>query len=121
MAFKQGYRARCKAFIPADVSLDADSDLTLHRQQERLLECFRDPAQEAGSVGAVNQAMIVGKRERQNQPRLEFAIQSTPAPCAIAKAENRNLGMIDDRRKPRAADASEICDGERPALHVREA
>src|ERR1700726_3663375 len=48
--------------------------LSLHPQKKRLLECFRDPAQETGGVRAVDEAMIVGERERQNEPRLEFSI-----------------------------------------------
>ena len=46
---------------------------SLHREQEWLFERFGNPAQEAGSVGSVDEAMIVGKRERQNQPRLKLA------------------------------------------------
>src|SRR6266851_9323004 len=38
--------------------------LSLHRQKKRLLECFCDPAQEAGRVRSVDEAMVVGKRER---------------------------------------------------------
>src|ERR1700722_2202485 len=48
--------------------------LSLNGQQERLLECFRDPAQETRGIGAVNQSMIVGERERQDQPRLKFPV-----------------------------------------------
>src|SRR5580693_7210613 len=46
---------------------------SLHRQQEWLLKRFGDPSQEARRVGSVNQAVIIGERQRQNQPRLELA------------------------------------------------
>src|SRR5467141_3334533 len=48
--------------------------LSLHRQKKRLLECFRNPAQEAGGVRSVDEAMVVGERERQKEPRLELSI-----------------------------------------------
>ena len=38
-----------------------------------MFQSFRDPAQEACCVGAVNQPMIVGERKRQNFARLEGA------------------------------------------------
>src|SRR5258708_34448458 len=50
--------------------------LSLHRQKKRLLECFRDPAQEAGGVGAVDESMVVGERERKDEPRPERSIQT---------------------------------------------
>src|SRR6266850_248884 len=46
--------------------------LSLNRQQEWLLESFRDPAQETRGVGAIDQPVIVRERERQNQARLKF-------------------------------------------------
>ena len=55
--------------------------LSLHRQQEWLLERFRDPAQEARRIGAVDQAMIVGKRKRQHSAAARICRSSTPAPC----------------------------------------
>src|SRR2546423_7659441 len=60
------------------LELSLNSCLPLHRQQERLLKRLGDPAQEARRIGAVNQPMIVGKRERQNQPRLEPSADPFP-------------------------------------------
>src|SRR5215467_11768996 len=48
--------------------------LSLHREQEWLLERLRDPAQEAGSVGPVDQTMVVGERQWQYQPRLKLVV-----------------------------------------------
>ena len=43
------------------LTLDLLFFLTLNREKERLLESFRDPAEEACCVSAINQAMIVRK------------------------------------------------------------
>ena len=45
--------------------------------QERLLERFDDPAQEADAVGAVDDAVIVGERQRQH----EAAARTDRSPC----------------------------------------
>ena len=45
---------------------DAARTSSLQRQQERLLERLDDPAQEADAVRAVDDAVIVGERERQH-------------------------------------------------------
>src|SRR5882757_2637504 len=57
-------------FSVSPVFHDLDFDLSLYRQQEWLLKRLRNPAQEAGGVGAVDQAMVVGERERQDEARL---------------------------------------------------
>ena len=64
---------------------------SLHRQQERLFKRFGNPAQEAGRVGAVNQAVIVRERERQNQARLELAVDPLRFHARARKAEDRHL------------------------------
>jgi hypothetical protein len=46
-------------------------------QQSRLFECLRNPAQETGCVGAIDQTMVVGERKRQNFARLERAFEVT--------------------------------------------
>ena len=50
------------------------SGSSLERQQERLLERFDDPAQEADAVGAVDHPVIVGQRQRQHEPRRELPL-----------------------------------------------
>src|SRR5215471_17506770 len=47
---------------------------SLDGKQERLLKCLGNPAQEASRIGAINQPMVIGQRERQNQPRFELAV-----------------------------------------------
>src|SRR5271165_32629 len=95
---------------------------SLHRQQERLFKRFGDPAQESGRIGSVNQAVIVGEREWQNQPRLELASIFFHDPLRLharpRKSEDRDLGMIHDGRKTHAANAPEIGDGERAPFHI---
>jgi hypothetical protein len=41
------------------VSSISESRLSLHREQERLLKRFRDPAQKTRGVGAIDQPVIV--------------------------------------------------------------
>ena len=78
------------------------------------------PAQkhdEARSLGAVDDSMIVGQRQRQHQPRHERALVEHRLLAGARYAEDRHFGRIDDRREGRAADAAEARDGEasRPA------
>src|ERR1700704_1642949 len=104
----------------ARASIDPDPRhgmLPLNRKQERLLKRLRDPAQETRGVGAINQPVIVRERERQNQARLKFVVDPFGFHPRTREAENRNLGMIDDRRKSRAADSTEIRDRKRAARH----
>src|SRR5580692_9716394 len=42
-------------------------------QQSRLFERLRNPAQETGCVGAIDQTMVVGERKRKNFAWLEGA------------------------------------------------
>ena len=75
----------------SDMNFVVLKNLSLHRQQEWLLESFGDPAQEAGRIGAVNQAVIVRKRKRQNQARLEFAVDPLRLHARARKAEDRDF------------------------------
>src|SRR6478609_5000955 len=90
--------------------------LSLHRQQERLLKGFRDPAQESGRIGAIDQAMIVGERKRQHLPGLEFAIHPDRLHAGTRKPENRDLGKIHNRRKSGAADTAQVRNRESTSL-----
>src|SRR6266446_1927008 len=92
--------------------------LSLHRQKKRLLECFRDPAQEAGGVRAVDEAMVVGERERQNEPRLEFSIDPFRLGARTRESKNRHFRVVDDGRKAYATDPAQIGDGEGAAFHL---
>jgi hypothetical protein len=44
-------------------------------QQSRLFERLRNPAQETGCVGAIDQTMVVGERKGQHLARLEGAFE----------------------------------------------
>src|SRR5579863_515205 len=92
--------------------------LALYRQQERLLKGFRDPAQETGCVRTVDEAVIVGQRERQNQPRLELAVDPFGFHARPRQPENRDFGIIHDRSKSNATDAAQVRNRERAAFHV---
>src|SRR5208282_3803575 len=80
--------------------------LSLNRKQERLLEGFRDPAQKTRGVGAIDQPVIVREGERQNQAPLEFVVHPLRLHARTREAQNRDFGMIHDRRKPSAADST---------------
>src|SRR6202049_2394767 len=95
-----------------------DCLLSLHRQKKRLLECFRDPAQETGGVRAVDEAMVVGERERQNEPRLEFSIDPFRLGARTRQSKNRHFRMVDDGRKAYAPNPTQIGDGEGTAFHL---
>src|SRR5260370_17271429 len=82
--------------------------LSLDRQKKRLLECFRDPAQEAGRVRSVNEAMVVGKRERQNEPRFELSIDPFRLGARTRESNNRHFRFIHDAHKAYAATPTHI-------------
>ena len=65
----------------------------MKRHDEWLLERLRDPAQEADAVGAVDDAVIVGERERQQLARRELArrLVVDRREAAARDAENGDL------------------------------
>src|SRR5712692_9964422 len=83
---------------------------SLNREQEWLLEGFRNPAQETRGVGAIDQPVIVRERERQNQARLVFVVDPLGFHPGTRKTKNRNFGMIHDRRESGAADSAQVRD-----------
>src|SRR5882724_8703442 len=91
--------------------------LSLNGEQEWLLEGFRNPAQETRGIGAIDQPVIVRERERQNQARLKFVVDPLRLHPRSRKAQNRNFGMIHDRRKSGAADSAKVGDRECAARH----
>src|SRR5882762_4804782 len=73
-----------------------------------------DVGEDRGQVGrkacpccAVDDAMIVGERHRQHQPRSEGAVLVDRPHLRSRHAENRDFGRVDDGRERRAADAAE--------------
>src|SRR6185437_1681942 len=78
----------------------------------------RDVGGEARARGAVDDAVIVGERQRQHQPRHEAALAIYGTHRRARYAENRDLGRIDDRREGGTADAAETGDGETAPLHL---
>src|ERR1700720_1539588 len=95
----------------SDFSDIAATQLPLHGKQERLLKRLRHPSQKTRSVRAINQAMIVGERERQDQPRLELPSNPLRFHPRTRKSKNGNLGMIHDWCKSSATDAAQVGDG----------
>ena len=73
---------------------------------------------EARGGGAVDHAVVVGERERQDQARHELAPVPDRLRLRARGAEDRDLGRVDDRREERAADAAERRDRERRARHL---
>src|SRR5207342_428445 len=97
------------------------SDISaLQGEQERLFEHLGDPADEAGAVGAVNRAVVVRERQRQHQARDELAVLVDRLHTAARDAEDRDLRRVHERRKRGPADAAEVADAERRALHLLE-
>src|SRR5256885_13536810 len=91
--------------------------LSLNGQQEWLLEGFRNPAQETRGVGAIDQPVIVREREWQNQARLKFVVDPLRFHPGTRQSENRDFGMIHDRRKSGAADSTKVSDCKGTAAH----
>src|SRR6266545_4521397 len=73
---------------------------------------------EARPGGAVDDAVVVRKRQRQHQPRNERAVLVHRPHLRSRHAEDRDFGRVDDRRERRAADAPEAGDAEGTAAHA---
>src|SRR5215467_2398740 len=92
--------------------------LTLDREQERLFESVSDPAEKACSIGAVDEPVIVGKRQRQDQPWLKRTIDPFRLHARTRQTKNRDFRMIYDRTEPRSSDSAQVRNGEGPAFHL---
>jgi len=84
----------------------------LQGQQKGLLESLCDPAQEPRGVGAVDQPVIIGKRQRQQEPRLELPVIEYRLLARARNPENRHFRRMDDRGELGAADPPEVGDRE---------
>ena len=73
----------------------------------------RQVRREARGERAVDDAVVVGERQRDHQPRHELAAVPDRLHRRARDAEDRDLGRVDDRREARAADAAERRDRER--------
>src|SRR6266705_4702212 len=73
---------------------------------------------EARRGGAVDDSVIVGERQGQNQPRNESPVLEHRPHLGPGHAQDRDLGRIDDRREPRAADAAQAGDAEGASAHI---
>src|SRR5208282_1158755 len=67
---------------------------------------------------AIDHAVVVGQRQRQNQPRDELLAIPYRSRGGAADAENGDFRSVDDRREISAADAAEAGDRKAAALHV---
>src|SRR5438552_5004981 len=73
---------------------------------------------EAGAGRAVDDAVVVGERQRQHQPRSEGAVLVNRPHLRSRHAENRYFGCVDDGRERRTADAAKAGDAEGAAAHA---
>ena len=81
-------------------------------------EDLAEPRREAHGFRAVDDAVVVRQRQRQDQPRHEREIAIDGLPRAARHAENRHLGSVDDRREEPPADAAQARHREHAALNV---
>src|SRR5258706_13925894 len=84
-----------------------------------------DVGEDRGQVGrearpgrTVDDAMVVGERQRQHQPRNEGTVLVHRPQLQSRHAENRDFGRVDDRRERRSADPAEAGDAEGAAAHA---
>src|SRR5205823_14492664 len=103
------------------------------REHEWLLKGLGQPAQKTRRVGAINDAVVVGERKRQHQPRLKMSRDSWRIRifggnrrrrgrpknrfvlCA-GEPQDRDLRSVDDRREKRSTNATQIRNGENSAF-----
>src|SRR5256885_11884757 len=73
---------------------------------------------EARAGCAVDDAVVVGERERQHQPWSECAVPVDRPHLRSRYAENRHLRCVDDGRERGATDSAEARDAEGTAAHA---
>ena len=92
----------------------------LDEQQRGRLEQRLDPLDERRRVPAVDDAVIEARREVHHLPRHERpARPSTGRICDLVDADDRDLGMVDDRRRDEAAEGAERRDRDGRAATAR--
>src|SRR5438105_3122388 len=74
---------------------------------------------EARAIGAVDHAVIIGQRQRQDQARLKMLALGVihGLETGARYAEDSHFRAIDDRREGRAADAAQARYGKAATLH----
>ena len=73
---------------------------------------------EARAGGTVDDAVVVGERQGQHQPRSESPVLVHRPHLRSRHTENRNFGCVDDGRERRATDAAKAGDAEGAAAHA---
>src|SRR5712691_5404923 len=73
---------------------------------------------EARSGGAVDDAVVVGERQREHQPGNESTVLVHRPHLRSRHAEDRDFGRVDDGRERRAADAAEAGNAESATAHA---
>src|SRR5690606_1844802 len=76
---------------------------------------LREVRGEARGGGAVDDAVVVAQRQRQDEPRRELLAVPHRLRRRLRYAEDRDFRRIDDRRERGAADAAERADREAAA------
>ena len=70
------------------------------------------------AVGPVDDAVVVRERQREDQPRLQLAIDIRRDALGAPEAEHAELRPVDDRREVPRAEGAEVGDRERTAARV---
>src|SRR5580692_9604269 len=73
---------------------------------------------EARGERAIDHAMVVRQRQRQDQPWREFLAVPDRLGCRLGDAEDRHFRRIDDRREAGATDTAERGDREAATGHL---
>src|SRR5205814_3081355 len=91
--------------------------------EEELLGSLQPPHEvggEARAVGAVGHAMVERERERGQPPRHDASLAHDGLLPRARDAEDRHLGVVDDRDRAGPAEGPDVGDGEGPAAEVLE-
>src|ERR1700752_4142453 len=93
---------------------------TARTSEPRLVEAFQpllDESQETAGVGAVDETVVVAKRQGAHRTDANFIVDDDGALFDHADTENRHLRLIDERQAVEGAKDARVGDRERSALH----
>src|SRR6478609_11400569 len=100
---------------PGDCDLPAPSGKEgseVQHEARRVLERLLDPDEEGHRLLAVDDAVVIGKRQIHHRPRDDLAAMHHRPLLDLVHAEDRRLRGIEDRRRHQRAVDTAIGDGE---------
>ena len=118
-AFPRRGSAQAREWL-SQIWIAAKRTLPFKQQVRWVLEQLLDAHQEAHSLAAVDDAVVVGERDIHHRPDDDFFVPHDRAPLDCMHAQNADLGRVEDRRRHQRAVNTAIGDRESAAGQLRQ-